>query len=330
MKVSHSNHFEKFGLPPRTRSWPMSISSLHIEDEQVTGWLHPATSLPSIGLELSGFLVSPIITLISCFFWFMPIQNLRNRILKHQALANGVHPDVDFEGNQLPYWMAQMANKPIAGGEDQTLIFLCSSRTISYDFVSPQSVRQESFPVHTLPSCTYTTSPFLRWPCSAGGVEGRLEVYPRSLLSPLPLGGKRDMSSVCCQKNHWSKQKRQESWIDVYISFCFFLGNKSSRWKTSDYQFHSTCSRWTNLDRTFPRRSDKRALVDCFKVPHPILGLEGFQVYQLRFCSMHIVNLGILQNVTASCITLLCQHGNLGCTYMILFCKLVFWSQSPL
>ena len=222
MKVSHSNHFEKFGLPPRTRSWPMSISSLHIEDEQVTGWLHPATSLPSIGLELSGFLVSPIITLISCFFWFMPIQNLRNRILKHQALANGVHPDVDFEGNQLPYWMAQMANKPIAGGEDQTLIFLCSSRTISYDFVSPQSVRQESFPVHTLPSCTYTTSPFLRWPCSAGGVEGRLEVYPRSLLSPLPLRGKRDMSSVCCQKNHWSKQKRQESWIDVYISFCFF------------------------------------------------------------------------------------------------------------
>ena len=136
--------------------------------------------------------------------------------------------------------------------------------------------------------------------------------------------GAKETCHLCVAKKTTDPNKRDRNLGLMFISVLFFLGNKSSRWKTSDYQFHSTCSRWTNLDRTFPRRSDKRALVDCFKVPHPILGLEGFQVYQLRFCSMHIVNLGILQNVTASCITLLCQHGNLGCTYMILFCKLVF------
>ena len=50
----------------------------------------------------------------------------------------------------------------------------------------------------------------------------------------------------------------------------------------------------------------KSALV---RYPHPILGLDGFEVSQLRFCTMHIVNLGILHNVSGSLVSLLCEHG---------------------
>ena len=59
--------------------------------------------------------------------------------------------------------------------------------------------------------------------------------------------------------------------------------------------------------------------------PHPICGLPGFQVAQIRFCSMHIVNLGILQNLMGSLISLLFQPGIL--TKMIIcffFCLVLF------
>ena len=49
----------------------------------------------------------------------------------------------------------------------------------------------------------------------------------------------------------------------------------------------------------------KSALI---RYPHPILGLDGFEVSQLRFCTMHIVNLGILHNVSGSLVSLLSEH----------------------
>jgi hypothetical protein len=39
--------------------------------------------------------------------------------------------------------------------------------------------------------------------------------------------------------------------------------------------------------------------------PHPIVGLPGFQIDHLKWCSMHTLNLGILQFLNGSIIDLL-------------------------
>eukprot|EP00435_Cladocopium_sp_Y103_P008588 s3618_g2.t1 len=71
-------------------------------------------------------------------------------------------------------------------------------------------------------------------------------------------------------------------------------------------------NRWTQLDRTFPRRSRANALASCFRWPHPIAALPGFETVQLRFCTMHICNLGILQTLNGSLTSLLCEKGFFG------------------
>ena len=53
----------------------------------------------------------------------------------------------------------------------------------------------------------------------------------------------------------------------------------------------------------------KRFVYDPWRQPHPILSLNGFDISHLKWCSMHALNLGVLQFVTGSSIDLLCSLG---------------------
>ena len=100
-------------------------------------------------------------------------------------------------------------------------------------------------------------------------------------------------------------------------------------------------TRWTQITKTFRRRSHANAVLHCFRTgfppntqncwlevwgtliiflkkrfvydpwrqPHPILSLNGFDISHLKWCSMHALNLGVLQFVTGSSIDLLCSLG---------------------
>ena len=46
-----------------------------------------------------------------------------------------------------------------------------------------------------------------------------------------------------------------------------------------------------------------------WRTPHPILSLNGFDIAHLKWCSMHALNLGVLQFVTGSSIDLLSSLG---------------------
>ena len=250
-------------------------------------------------------------------------------MLWYQALAQGQHPDVDFEGNQLPHWMAQMAKKPIAGEISLICFFY-------FPFVVP---------LDTLPSCICT-----HWRLhSSGGCASLVEFR----------GDWKFIREAFCLRCHWSAKEvchlcHAKKTTDP-VKRNRNLGLNSTNYMINRYRFlvllipkispvfgfessYRYNPRWTNFARTFERRSPENAVVSCFRpdprkcdpnkmvldgsfcnsswtypknpvrLPHPILGLEGFKVEQLRFCSMHICNLGILQNVTAGCITLLCDH----------------------
>lgn len=45
--------------------------------------------------------------------------------------------------------------------------------------------------------------------------------------------------------------------------------------------------------------------------PHPLAALPGFEPCQIRFCTMHVCNLGILQSLNGSLTSLLCEKGPL-------------------
>ena len=45
------------------------------------------------------------------------------------------------------------------------------------------------------------------------------------------------------------------------------------------------------------------------RYPHPLITVPGFEVSQVRGCTMRIVNLGILQNFNGSVVSLLVSHG---------------------
>ena len=58
---------------------------------------------------------------------------------------------------------------------------------------------------------------------------------------------------------------------------------------------------------------------------HPLQSFPGFEVRQVRFCSMHTINLGILQALNGSSLPLLCSHGCLPvssfwCTQVVFYC----------
>lgn len=50
------------------------------------------------------------------------------------------------------------------------------------------------------------------------------------------------------------------------------------------------------------------------RYPHPMMALAGFEVRQLRWCTMHCINLGALQAFNGSVLSLLCSNGffNIG------------------
>lgn len=45
------------------------------------------------------------------------------------------------------------------------------------------------------------------------------------------------------------------------------------------------------------------------RYPHPLINAPGFEVSMIKWCSMHCVNLGILQNLNGSLCSLLFSHG---------------------
>lgn len=51
---------------------------------------------------------------------------------------------------------------------------------------------------------------------------------------------------------------------------------------------------------------------DPCRSPQPIMGYVGFDPGHIKWCSMHTLNLGILQHLNGSAIDLLCA---LGCLY---------------
>lgn len=53
--------------------------------------------------------------------------------------------------------------------------------------------------------------------------------------------------------------------------------------------------------------------------PHPLMGYEGFSPSHIKWCSMHCLNLGILQYVNGSAISLLCQLGYSICKHLFSF-----------
>ena len=55
------------------------------------------------------------------------------------------------------------------------------------------------------------------------------------------------------------------------------------------------------------------------RTSHPILGLAGFRIEHIRWCSMHCVNLGILRHLNGSIIDLLASLGAQEYTHIYLF-----------
>ena len=55
------------------------------------------------------------------------------------------------------------------------------------------------------------------------------------------------------------------------------------------------------------------------RLPHPLMGYVGFDPKHIKWCSMHTLNLGILQHLNGSSIELLCQLGCLYWTALFLF-----------
>ena len=63
------------------------------------------------------------------------------------------------------------------------------------------------------------------------------------------------------------------------------------------------------------------------RYPHPLITVPGFEVSQVRGCTMRIVNLGILQNFNGSVVSLLVSHGLLENNSNI--CVVVFDGGEP-
>jgi len=55
-----------------------------------------------------------------------------------------------------------------------------------------------------------------------------------------------------------------------------------------------------------------RILPHPWRMAHPLMGYVGFSVSHFKWCSMHCLNLGILQYVNGSATELLCTSGFLG------------------
>lgn len=59
------------------------------------------------------------------------------------------------------------------------------------------------------------------------------------------------------------------------------------------------------------REHTESVLCNICRSPHPLFTVPGFETSQIRWCTMHCVNLGVLQNLNGSLVSLLFEHRNL-------------------
>lgn len=67
--------------------------------------------------------------------------------------------------------------------------------------------------------------------------------------------------------------------------------------------------RWSlNLQRRFPRRTHAACLTQAMGTLNPLVLLKGFDCSHLKFCTMHVANLGFVQTHNASCLIVLLAY----------------------
>ena len=70
--------------------------------------------------------------------------------------------------------------------------------------------------------------------------------------------------------------------------------------------------RWDlDLDREFERRSNEDSLVNAMGALNPLTSCIGFNTKQIQPCTMHCVNLGLLQVHSGALLQILCHQGSL-------------------
>lgn len=94
--------------------------------------------------------------------------------------------------------------------------------------------------------------------------------------------------------NECYPQRIQADTLQIHVA-CWFLKSPSILYCVCDSQKEKTHT---------------KTLVHCpCRTPHPILALDGFRIEHIKWCSMHCVNLGILQVVNGSVVELLTSSG---------------------
>ena len=76
------------------------------------------------------------------------------------------------------------------------------------------------------------------------------------------------------------------------------------------YYCYHTRLRWS-LDqlRQHPPRSHADCLSRAMGTLNPMVLLKGFHCSDIKFCTMHVANLGFVQTHNASCVIALMRHG---------------------
>ena len=72
-------------------------------------------------------------------------------------------------------------------------------------------------------------------------------------------------------------------------------------------------TRWSrDLCRAFPRRSSANVIANVMPSElNPLTTIVGFRPSQIRWCSMHVLNLGVVQVVNGSAVQLLLEEGQM-------------------
>ena len=70
--------------------------------------------------------------------------------------------------------------------------------------------------------------------------------------------------------------------------------------------------RWTDFEQDFPERSTVDLVNNCMKTINPMAGIAGFHVKEIKWCSMHCSNIGILLILNGSLVSLLMERNFFG------------------
>ena len=96
-----------------------------------------------------------------------------------------------------------------------------------------------------------------------------------------------------------SLTEKPEGFHDVWILYVFFSNVEFTR---------NGPNRWTDFEQDFPERSTADLVNNCMKTINPMAGIAGFDVKEIKWCSMHCSNIGILLILNGSLASLLLER----------------------